>query len=79
MVSTHWEGGEGGRVWFSMRVRRHVHLEALQPAHIHHVVAAFWHEAHHFHRFLFGGVVGDREEVVESSSVNSAHAHRKGK
>lgn len=29
------------------------YLEALQSAHIHHVIATFWHKAHHFYCFLF--------------------------
>lgn len=53
-------------VWFepaerSTRLGRNgwvVYLKALQPAHIHHVVATFWHKAHHLDSFLFRGQRG---------------------
>lgn len=28
------------------------HLKTLKPAHIHHVITAFWHKTHHLHRPL---------------------------
>lgn len=45
-------------VGLTKRLRRMIkvpekYLKALKSAHIHHVIATFWHKAHHFNCFLF--------------------------
>lgn len=37
------------------------HLETLKSAHIHHVIAAFWHETHHLHGSLMEKWTGNHE------------------